>query len=281
MDNEGLKKLKEMGSQKIYEDTHISRPNIDAILNGKYEEIGRVQGLGFISILEREYSVDLSRLKEAYIGEEPKVSVETRQVPAPSRDYSKEIKSRKGLIAAALIVVVFIVIVITGGDDEEELLPVAQSSVMVERTAVDEPSSEVYESMEIVESSDVEEPQIPAFPVADEADEIKQAVQPEPPEQKEIPAPEYFSIIPKTKLWMGIIDLTTKKRSVKTTRYMVELNASKSWLLVFGHGLFKIESGDETLEFKRQGKVRILFEDGMPFEIDKAEYKARNGGRNW
>lgn len=277
--DEGLKKLSEIGVQKIYEDTHISRPNIEAILNGTYKGMGKVQILGFISILEREYQLDLSQLKEAYTTDEPKVVVKPKPASAVKRDSSEGIKPKNWLIVAVLIAIVLTVAVITGWDDEEEeLLPVAENSVMADGTAADEQLSEIGENMQSIEPSVAEASQMHDFPAVDDANDTESA---EPSEPEKAAAPEYFSIIPKAKLWMGIIDLTTHKRSVKTTRYMVELNASKPWLLVFGHGLFSIESGDEKLDFKRQSKVRILFEDGMPFEIDKAEFKARNGGKNW
>lgn len=276
--DEGLKKLSEIGVQKIYEDTHISRPNIEAILDGSYKGMGKVQILGFISILEREYSLDLSQLKEPHIADEPEAPVKLKPAAASRKEPGEATKPKSWLIVAALVLVVITVVVITGRNDEEELLPAIESSVSVEGSAAVKPSSNIGESTESSASSVAETSEMHDFPAIDDTNDTESA---EPSATEETAAPEYFSIIPKAKLWMGIIDLTTHKRSVKTTRYMVELNASKSWLLVFGHGLFSIESGDQKLDFKRQGKVRILYEDGMPFEIDKAEFKARNGGKNW
>jgi len=61
--NDGLNKLKEIGAQKIHEQTHISRGHIKSILDEDFESMTSVQFLGFISILQREYKTDLSELK--------------------------------------------------------------------------------------------------------------------------------------------------------------------------------------------------------------------------
>ena len=59
----GLEKLRSIGVQKIHEQTHIARHHVKALLHESFDNISRVHFLGFISILEREYGVDLSELK--------------------------------------------------------------------------------------------------------------------------------------------------------------------------------------------------------------------------
>ena len=61
--SDGLDKLKAIGAQKIHEKTHIARIHVQAILHNSFEGITKIQFLGFISILEREYSVKLDELK--------------------------------------------------------------------------------------------------------------------------------------------------------------------------------------------------------------------------
>lgn len=62
--SENFEKLKRIGAQKIHEATHIPRVHIQAILNENFEDMNSVQLLGFIYVLEREYSLDLSDLRE-------------------------------------------------------------------------------------------------------------------------------------------------------------------------------------------------------------------------
>ncbi|WP_434657460.1 hypothetical protein [Sulfurimonas sp. NW9] len=65
MNNDGLQKLKDIGAQKIYEDTHIPVGHIQAILHASFDGLNKIQFIGFISILQREYNIDLSELKNA------------------------------------------------------------------------------------------------------------------------------------------------------------------------------------------------------------------------
>lgn len=58
-----LKKLKSLGAQKIHEDTHIALRYVQSVIYESFEGLTKVQFLGFISILEREYQLDLSLLK--------------------------------------------------------------------------------------------------------------------------------------------------------------------------------------------------------------------------
>ncbi|MBN2782493.1 MAG: hypothetical protein JXQ66_04575, partial [Campylobacterales bacterium] len=60
-----LEKLREIGAQKIFEQTHITKEHVQAILHKSFEGLNKVQFNGFISILEREYQVDLKDVKEA------------------------------------------------------------------------------------------------------------------------------------------------------------------------------------------------------------------------
>ena len=62
--SEALERLQKLGAQKIYEDTHIPIKHVQAILHESFEGFSKVQFLGFISILEKEYSLELQELHE-------------------------------------------------------------------------------------------------------------------------------------------------------------------------------------------------------------------------
>jgi cytoskeletal protein RodZ len=55
----GNRSIKEMNEQ-----TNISEESLEALLEGNFEVLQRAKALGFVSILEREYQVDLNSLKE-------------------------------------------------------------------------------------------------------------------------------------------------------------------------------------------------------------------------
>ena len=56
--------LEENSTKTISERTNIAEENIERLMNNDFGAIKRVKTLGFISILEREYKIDLSKLKE-------------------------------------------------------------------------------------------------------------------------------------------------------------------------------------------------------------------------
>ncbi|MDQ7060296.1 MAG: hypothetical protein Q9M43_03910 [Sulfurimonas sp.] len=61
--SEGLKVLRDIGAQVIHNETHISREYVQAIIHETFDDLQSVQFVGFVSILEREYDVDLSDLR--------------------------------------------------------------------------------------------------------------------------------------------------------------------------------------------------------------------------
>jgi len=87
--SDGLSKLKGIGAQKIHERTHIARQHVQAVLHETFDDMTKIQLLGFISILEREYSVDLSDLKakgqEFYFEESSKIEDDTNVFVTPKK----------------------------------------------------------------------------------------------------------------------------------------------------------------------------------------------------
>ena len=56
--------LEENSTKMISQRTKIAEDNIEYLLNSDFGAIKKVKAMGFISILEREYNIDLSKLKE-------------------------------------------------------------------------------------------------------------------------------------------------------------------------------------------------------------------------
>ena len=98
--------LKELGVQKIHNDTHISKEYVQAIVYEAFDEVSSVQFNGFISILEREYDLDLSDLKskgKAHFEEQNSKSKEEKKVfviPQKKKSY--------GALYFTLVVLVFL-----------------------------------------------------------------------------------------------------------------------------------------------------------------------------
>jgi len=56
--------LEEYSTKTISQRTNIAEENIERLMHNDFAAIKRVKTLGFISILEREYKIDLSKLRE-------------------------------------------------------------------------------------------------------------------------------------------------------------------------------------------------------------------------
>jgi len=100
--------LDEHSVSSISNKTNISEQNIDALVALEFDRIKRVKTMGFISIIEREYHADLSKLKEEAIAyyethiEDEGVTL-GNLVVEPRKDKSKFFK---------LVVSIFIILAI-------------------------------------------------------------------------------------------------------------------------------------------------------------------------
>ena len=257
--SEELDLLREIGAQKIYEDTHISLKHAQSVIHESFEGLTRVQFLGFISILEREYNQDLSTLKEkglAYFKDEPikevsknSVFVEPKRTKNPMPIY----------IAIALFVFILVAyFTIVNDSSTPEVVKIDNSAIVDAQNKI---NSAVYES----NSSDVNET-VPQIIVE---------------EIKAVEVPASLRIIAKSKLWVGYIDRTQNIKKQTIIKKSLDLDPSKEWLLSFGHGHLDIAINGELQEFKSSNNVRFLYKNGEVKKLTLRDYKILNEGRVW
>jgi len=65
--NNGVEYLLEIGIKEVANKTFIYVDELTSFLNGNFKNINKSKAMGFIQILEREYDIDLSNLKNKYI----------------------------------------------------------------------------------------------------------------------------------------------------------------------------------------------------------------------
>jgi len=262
--SEDFQRLKSIGVQKIHETTHIARAHIEAIMAGNFEGMGSVQLLGFISIFEREYGLDLSELKS--------MAREYFKTQTPAQESVKEVKifaasnkkSKMTLLylLAGVAVVVSLLYFASRAPQSETLSPeeeLSSAMTVVEDDKNDSVSENNSSQESLMESTGVEE-------------ELK--VEPEA-------KPLSFKIIPKTKVWLGYIDLADYKKIQTTFSDELELDPAKNWLLSFGHGYIKIEINGEIKEYKDPRTMRFSYIDSELKEIGFEEFKRLNRGSGW
>lgn len=261
--SEALDRLQKLGAQKIHEDTHIPIKHVQAILHGSFEGFTKVQFLGFVSILEKEYDLELEGLKES--GEEFFVqkNITTEDDPLFVSQNQKKKKNTTALYAALTVGIFIVAIMISlfSSSESDSLEPAVDNSVIesVEKSiVVENNSSKDDENSTLIEVEKVQ----------------KEA-------KKEAARIRSFKIVPRTKVWFGYIDVGTNKHYQKTLKGEIELDPAKVWLLLFGHGHIDIYLNEELVPFKSHENLRFLYKNGTVKAISASEFKTLNRGRKW
>jgi hypothetical protein len=286
--SEGLERLKQRGAQKIYEETHIPTNQVQAILYENFDGLTRVQFIGFISILEREYGEDLSAIKERgleFFDEQNREETEyTEHIFVDSNARKKQI----GWILFALVVCLSLVFYFTMSSKETALVEEGNTSVV-------EKKQENIEKEEKTKTKE-ESPQIQKEPKV-KMEAQKTAVEPyndvnltakiveqnttqlQPLKEKALP--KALKIVPKTRVWLGYIDVKTNKKYSKTIKQSFTLDPSKEWLLLFGHGYVTLYVDEVKYDYAQKGTLRLHYKDGKLKKVSEKEFKRLNRGRKW
>jgi hypothetical protein len=265
----GLEKLREIGAEKIHDKTHIAKRFVEDILNEKYSSMNKIQFAGFVSIIERDYKLDLHELNEAYAAQMK--SEEDREPFTVSAQQSepKEKKNKSYIFGAVAITGLFLAIFTLSTSPDESVLPSETEIIFVENE---------------LNSSTIEEAKANLGYLDSELDTNSTGFEPLEELNKTIEEPAHvskFEIIPKSSLWIGTIDLETFVRTQKLTSSAFELDADKAWLLVMGHGYVSFDVNGEEVSFKDQGKVWFMYEKGTLTKLNRREFKEKNRGENW
>ena len=65
MDND-IKVLKQIGLQEVCKKTHIEVKQLEYMINNQYEKLNKINTIGFVKIISREYKLDLSEWLEGF-----------------------------------------------------------------------------------------------------------------------------------------------------------------------------------------------------------------------
>lgn len=256
---DGLQKLKDIGAQKIHEKTHISRQHVQGILYESFEGMNKIQFIGFISILEREYGVELDNLKakglEYFSGE---TSYEN-----PNNQVFVVPKKKKSFTMAYILSVVFIFLVVAIYSINS-----SSSTAKIQDTQLRELAKSAQEEIISVDTNISAENNVSLVV----AEEIKPEV---------IEVPKSLKILPKVAVWVGYIELDTHKKHQTTVKHNLTIDTSKEWIIVFGHGNIDIEVNGETRSFNTANNLRFVYRDGNLTKISFKEFKRLNKGNVW
>lgn len=262
--------LQNLGANVIHEQTHIARSKLELLLNKSFGDLTRVQFMGFISILEREYGIDLSSIRQEYdefVQTHPDVVIQKDSVILQAQSRSRQ-KWVLGGIAAitSLIIIGSLIQGRLSISPSEEVMQLSSANVEVvdENTTVIPLEINTTETMPIVEAN-ITVPKQELNVTSKSVTTIENAT----------------SIKPKMKVWIGILDLTTGTKSQKITRDPITLDKSKNTLYMFGHGQLEIVTPDGTKIIKDRNTVWFTYENGQLKQVNQQEFAVKNNGTVW
>jgi len=283
--SEALDKLKEIGAQKIYEDTHIPIGHVQSILYESFEGLNKLQFLGFVSIIEREYGYDLSEVRNQGIAYFDELS-KNREVVINEAIYKAPTHKKNFIVLYIILaIIIFIVAIIyTMNSAQESLDNTVQESKIVEDVKqniiedTDHKDQNSTQESKIIPDMNSSQEHDVNISNSDTLEEVNiQEEQVEPKAQ----VAESFIIEPTKRVWLGYIDVDTNKKYQKTFKGKLNLDPSKEWLLYFGHGYINIVIDGEKEKFADRHTLRLHYKDGKIEKISVEEFKRLNRGRKW
>ncbi|WP_281951515.1 hypothetical protein [Nitrosophilus kaiyonis] len=272
-----LDKLKEKDIEEIYHKTYIARKYIKALLDKDFSKFDRLKALGFVKIIEREFNYDLSDLKkeiDEYFAKKslikPKDEDQNLETINETDNNKKENKKYLILIILIIILIALFFIIFNGKKETKKEKVENKQKVKKEKFFSNEKNESETKTQSIQESESEENVTI--------SDEVNKTVSKEIKTEAILPT---IAIIPKQKVWIGIIYLDDYSRKNYITSFPIELNSSRDQLIVTGHGNIKIDIDGNITDYNSKGKLRFLYRAGELEKIDKETFIRFNRGKNW
>jgi len=283
--------IKENTLKKVAERTKISERNLQKLVNREFGGLPRPQAFGFVAIIEREFGVDLSALRE-----EMNHFYQNRPTQTGEPIFSREdLPSARRQGGGAGWAVLGIVLLLVGAgyyyyqnsvkQTPSKEAEISKALAEAERNMTATPSFTQAETEAQKVEAEAQESQnqaaAPAEPNTQEADDAKTKRASEPEPEPYVPLDPVI-VEPTVKLWLGIIDLKTHKRRVKIIQRPFDIDSHGKKLLLTGHGRFEISDGEgNIIKLNDAKKHYFLIENGVLQEIDEGAFRRYNGGKGW
>lgn len=263
--------LQSLGANVIHEQTHIARSKLELVLNKSFSELTRLQFMGFISILEREYGIDLSPIRDEYdeyVQEHPDVIIPKASVILQGESSSR----RKWVFGGIIAIVVLIALgsIIQGRlsiEPSENIIKLGSSNVEV----VDQNTDAIVQlEANTTVSSPVAETNVSVV-----KHELNVSNEPS------VNFESAVSIKPIAKVWVGMMDLASGVKTQKITNEPILLDGSKNTLFMFGHGRLEITTPQGKKTLKERNTVWFSYENAKLTQLTHDQFVAKNNGTNW
>jgi hypothetical protein len=280
--SEGLAMLQKLGAQKISEETHISKQHVQALIDENFKLVQKVQFLGFISIIERDYQIDLGELRTkalAYYTQNVVI-----KIPVSVFIEKKSNKSSKG-IYIFIVLIIFLSVTYYSLNSKS---PAVDLNVTQVENVTQEIEALVESNMtgENITDTNLSSLDTNSSDFSDEEMEINATLQtdemlPVVPAKELGATTDSLKIIANKKLWFGYIELDTEDKKQIVFSESFELDPKKNWLLRLGHNNVEIELNGEKVSFEKSKNLQFLYKEGVLQQLSVSEFKKLNKDREW
>lgn len=319
---EALNKLSAIGAVEISKETHISVAKVESILAKDFGKLDKAGAIGFIQILEREYKVDFSEWIEEFRayhenngGERSESEIVKTSFVSKKEEVEKNKKSGGGKSWFIILILLLIAAAAYYFLDWKKITESVESFAASQ--GLSEPQTENVEIQEVETLIPEQEAMVDEVEVSQDANMSETLVVVEDETLVESsPAAEVdtseeggfmpveialagdenasststaleqsslsFSIDPKGKLWLGIIDIQNAQKSNIIISSQKDFNITEPLLILTGHGNFSLIEGEEAESHSGVNPVRLKVDpkEGVKV-ITLEEFKALNGGKSW
>lgn len=311
--------LEELGLQEVSRKTHIETKFLEYMVTKQFSKLNRINTLGFVKILKREYNLDLSSWVEEFesFKSEHDQDVNSSNHSPVFAQEDKEKPSKRWivwLILLALIGAAFwkfdgmgYVNTLKEKYIDNNITKVDETptkSIKAEDTTQDITSNiqanedtqdtQEVESVEQEESNNDNQNVFVAENVKNDEEILEENISKNDEnisensvqnvDEQEADKEEFESALlkPKRRIWVGIVDLQKRKKSQFATKNSIDINLTKPQIIVTGHGDFILrdENGEEK-SYSSKNKKYYYVDGGTITQIDKKEFISYNGGKSW
>lgn len=289
--------------------------------NDDFEGIAKTKGLGFIKIIEREYSVDLSQKREKFLDYIKEIEKDKKQeyfIVPPKKSSNRLMKGIAiillGLIAVGILYIIYINANIFDTNNSayksnqvvNETKQIAgidinDSNIRDENISTDDTlQNESTTNTNVMEANDsIEENDTAAIESNTTVKKEKGlmatkksiTVMPSMEQnlsQKETNATKnteetkhFIVIVPKNRIWVGVVNLKDYKKKSFIKDTNITIDTTSGALIATGHGQFKLIDGNKTYDFSGKNPIRFYVKDNNISQINRKEFIKMNRGKYW
>ncbi len=298
-----IEKFKQMDEEEIFKRTYIAPKNVKCLKEENFKELGsKSRAVGFISILERQLGLDLSELRqkaEEYFANHqeehhsgfhiPEGMGERKKAPllkilifliiAAGAYYLYFVETKKGRKTAPLQQDFFSSKAVSSSSSS--VLSSSSSSVISSNIAMSEESSAIVAVVQKEEEQSSSSSLVAEINGTQEQNATVAAKEQSSSSSSQMADVTNVVIVPKQKVWVGIIYLDNYQKKQLLTAAPIELNTSRDQLVVTGHGKLQIDINGEMKDLDTVKKQRFIYQNGKFEVIDRKTFKLYNRGRDW